>query len=77
MAILDLDFHHGNGTQDIFYETDSVLFVSLHHTPHGAYPYFSGFEDEIGYHTSTARHDTRHDQRHATRPTTLTGVICG
>jgi acetoin utilization deacetylase AcuC-like enzyme len=48
VAILDLDFHHGNGTQDIFYETDKVLFVSLHHTPHGAYPYFSGFEDETG-----------------------------
>jgi acetoin utilization deacetylase AcuC-like enzyme len=60
-----LDFHHGNGTQDIFYETDSVLFVSLHHTPHGAYPYFSGFEDEIGYHTSTARHTTRHTTRHS------------
>jgi acetoin utilization deacetylase AcuC-like enzyme len=48
VAILDVDFHHGNGTQDIFYDTDAVLFVSLHHTPDGAYPYFSGFEDECG-----------------------------
>jgi len=48
VAILDVDFHHGNGTQDLFYDTDSVLYVSIHHSPDGAYPYFSGFDDECG-----------------------------
>jgi acetoin utilization deacetylase AcuC-like enzyme len=49
VAILDLDFHHGNGTQDIFYEQASVLFVSLHGDPHHYYPYFSGYSNETGH----------------------------
>lgn len=48
VAVLDIDFHHGNGTQDIFYRRDDVLTVSLHGHPNYAYPYFSGFADEIG-----------------------------
>jgi acetoin utilization deacetylase AcuC-like enzyme len=48
VAILDVDYHHGNGTQDIFYERDEVLFVSLHADPRWAFPYFSGYADEIG-----------------------------
>jgi acetoin utilization deacetylase AcuC-like enzyme len=48
VAILDIDFHHGNGTQDIFYERSDVLTVSIHGHPRFAYPYFSGFEDEKG-----------------------------
>jgi acetoin utilization deacetylase AcuC-like enzyme len=48
VAILDVDFHHGNGTQDIFYERPDVLFVSLHAHPADAFPYFSGYEDESG-----------------------------
>jgi acetoin utilization deacetylase AcuC-like enzyme len=48
VAILDVDFHHGNGTQDIFYERADVLFVSLHGDPAEAFPYFSGFADETG-----------------------------
>lgn len=48
LAILDVDFHHGNGIQDIFYEVPNVLYVSLHGDPSINYPYFSGFEDEIG-----------------------------
>ena len=48
VAILDVDYHHGNGTQDIFYERADVLFVSLHAHPAEAFPYFSGYEDEIG-----------------------------
>jgi acetoin utilization deacetylase AcuC-like enzyme/GNAT superfamily N-acetyltransferase len=48
VAILDLDFHHGNGTQDIFWNSGDVLTVSIHGTPTAAYPYFSGFADEIG-----------------------------
>jgi len=48
VAILDIDFHHGNGTQDIFYRDDSVLFASIHGDPATFYPYFSGFADETG-----------------------------
>jgi acetoin utilization deacetylase AcuC-like enzyme len=48
VAILDLDFHHGNGTQQIFYSRADVLYVSLHGDPHYAYPYFAGFADETG-----------------------------
>ena len=48
MAILDIDYHHGNGQQDIFYERADVLTVSIHGHPRFAYPYFSGFEDERG-----------------------------
>jgi len=48
VAILDVDFHHGNGTQDIFYERSDVLTVSIHGDPHFAYPHFAGFKDEIG-----------------------------
>lgn len=50
VAILDIDFHHGNGTQDIFYERNDVLTVSIHGDPHFAYPHFAGFKDEIGKH---------------------------
>jgi acetoin utilization deacetylase AcuC-like enzyme len=48
VAILDVDYHHGNGTQDIFWERDDVLFVSLHGTPETEYPWFLGYEDERG-----------------------------
>jgi acetoin utilization deacetylase AcuC-like enzyme/GNAT superfamily N-acetyltransferase len=48
VAILDIDYHHGNGQQDIFYDRPDVLTVSIHGDPGFAYPYFSGFRDEIG-----------------------------
>jgi acetoin utilization deacetylase AcuC-like enzyme len=48
VAILDVDYHHGNGQQAIFYRRSDVLTVSLHGHPRFAYPYFSGFDDEIG-----------------------------
>ena len=48
VAILDIDFHHGNGTQQIFYERADVLTVSLHGDPDRVYPYFLGFADERG-----------------------------
>lgn len=47
-AIIDVDYHHGNGTQEIFYARDDVLFVSLHADPAFAYPVYWGFADEIG-----------------------------
>lgn len=48
VAVLDVDYHHGNGTQDIFYERQDVFTVSIHGHPQFAYPYFSGFADEKG-----------------------------
>jgi acetoin utilization deacetylase AcuC-like enzyme/GNAT superfamily N-acetyltransferase len=48
VAILDIDYHHGNGQQDIFYRRSDVLTVSLHGHPRFAYPYFTGFDDERG-----------------------------
>ena len=48
VAILDIDYHHGNGQQDIFLSRSDVLTVSIHGHPSFAYPYFSGFEEERG-----------------------------
>lgn len=48
VAIIDVDYHHGNGQQDIFYNRNDVFTVSLHGDPSFAYPYFTGFEDEQG-----------------------------
>lgn len=48
VAILDVDFHHGNGTQSIFYDRDDVLFLSLHGDPIDAFPHFLGYKDENG-----------------------------
>ena len=48
VAILDVDVHHGNGTQHIFYERPDVLFVSLHADPADYYPFFAGYADERG-----------------------------
>ncbi len=48
VAILDLDYHHGNGTQQLFWDRGEVLYVSLHADPARAYPYFSGHADERG-----------------------------
>jgi acetoin utilization deacetylase AcuC-like enzyme len=46
--MLDVDYHHGNGQQEIFYERDDVLTISIHGHPSFAYPYFSGFRGEKG-----------------------------
>jgi acetoin utilization deacetylase AcuC-like enzyme len=48
VAVLDVDYHHGNGTQAIFYDRPDVLFVSLHADPSYEYPFFSGYADESG-----------------------------
>ncbi|SLN56671.1 Acetylpolyamine aminohydrolase [Roseivivax jejudonensis] len=49
VAILDIDTHHGNGTQDIFYERGDVLFVSVHTETDNYYPFFTGYADETGH----------------------------
>lgn len=48
VVLLDIDYHHGNGAQDIFYKRKDVFTISLHGHPRYSYPYFSGFEDEKG-----------------------------
>lgn len=48
VAILDIDYHHGNGQQDIFYRRNDVFTISIHGDPDFAYPYFTGFADERG-----------------------------
>jgi len=48
VAILDVDFHHGNGTQQIFWRRRDVRYVSIHADPDRQYPYFLGRADEIG-----------------------------
>jgi acetoin utilization deacetylase AcuC-like enzyme len=48
VAVLDVDYHHGNGTQAIFYERDDVLTVSIHGDPRTEYPFFLGHADERG-----------------------------
>ncbi len=48
VAVLDIDYHHGNGTQDIFHDRADVLTVSIHADPVQEYPYYIGFADETG-----------------------------
>lgn len=48
VAVLDVDYHHGNGTQSIFYDRNDVLTLSLHADPSDEYPYFLGYADERG-----------------------------
>ena len=48
VAVLDVDYHHGNGTQAIFYERADVLFVSIHGDPRTEYPFYLGHADETG-----------------------------
>jgi len=49
VAILDLDYHHGNGTQQIFYDVPEVRYVSLHGDPDRAFPYYTGRAAESGH----------------------------
>lgn len=48
VAVIDIDVHHGNGTQHIFYDRDDVFFCSLHSEPDMTYPFFAGYADEVG-----------------------------
>jgi acetoin utilization deacetylase AcuC-like enzyme len=47
-AILDIDYHHGNGTQDIVWDDPEIFFTSLHADPAYEYPYYAGYADETG-----------------------------
>lgn len=48
VAVLDVDYHHGNGTQSIFYDRGDVFFASIHGDPRQEFPYFLGYADETG-----------------------------
>ncbi len=48
VAVVDIDFHHGNGTQSMFYRDDRVLSISIHGDPREFYPFYSGFSKETG-----------------------------
>jgi acetoin utilization deacetylase AcuC-like enzyme len=81
VAILDVDYHHGNGQQDIFYKRKDVLTVSIHGHPDFAYPYFSGFEEEQGegegasYNLNIPLPEKVDGQRHRKALTRALGVI--
>lgn len=49
VAILDIDYHHGNGTQAIFYDRADVFFASLHCRPEDEYPFLMGYDTETGF----------------------------
>ncbi|MCC7119554.1 MAG: histone deacetylase family protein [Anaerolineales bacterium] len=68
-AVLDIDYHAGNGTQDIFYERNDVLTISIHGDPDYEYPHYIGFADETGAGAGLGFHrnfplpkDTREDE---------------
>jgi acetoin utilization deacetylase AcuC-like enzyme len=48
VAVLDVDYHCGNGTQDIFYDRSDVLTISIHADPNFEYPYYAGYAHETG-----------------------------
>jgi acetoin utilization deacetylase AcuC-like enzyme len=48
VAVLDVDAHHGDGTQQIFYARPDVLTISIHADPRNYYPFFTGYEIEVG-----------------------------
>ncbi len=59
VAIVDVDYHHGNGTQQLFWERGDVHYLSLHADPARAYPYFSGFATERGADAGLGATDNR------------------
>ena len=63
VTVLDVDYHHGNGTQQIFYGRDDVQYVSLHGDPARAYPYITGFADERGVGTGEREQPQRAARR--------------
>ena len=48
VGIIDVDYHHGNGTESIFLARSDVVFVSIHADPRDEFPWFAGFADERG-----------------------------
>ena len=67
VSILDVDFHHGNGTEQIFWRRGDVLYVGLHAHPDRQYPYVLGWEEETGKARATARTSTSRCPRRVRR----------
>jgi acetoin utilization deacetylase AcuC-like enzyme len=49
VAVVDVDYHHGNGTQSIFYDRSDVFTASIHGDPSSEYPFYLGYADETGH----------------------------
>ncbi len=77
VAILDIDVHHGNGTQGIFYERADVLFVSVHADPSGFYPWYAGYADERGEGSGTGYNLNLPLARQTADPAFLVAVEAG
>jgi acetoin utilization deacetylase AcuC-like enzyme len=56
VALLDVDYHCGNGTQDIFYDRGDVLTISIHADPNFEYPHYAGYANETGIGTGLGFH---------------------
>ncbi len=81
VAILDIDYHHGNGTQDIFYDRGDVFYASVHADPKTDYPFFWGHADETGAGEGRGAtlnlplpHGTTIDAFHAAQTTALDAI---
>lgn len=81
VAILDIDYHHGNGTQDIFYDRGDVFYTSVHADPKTDYPFFWGHADETGAGEGRGAtlnlplpHGTTIDAFHAAQTTALDAI---
>ena len=81
VAILDIDYHHGNGTRDIFWDRGDVLYASVHADPATDYPFYWGHADEIGEGTGEATtlnlplpHGTRIDAFRAAQAQALDAI---
>ena len=79
--MLDIDYHHGNGEQDIFYDRADVLTISIHGHPRYAYPFFTGYGDErgegagLGYNLNFPPEPPVDDERYLTLLDKALGVV--
>lgn len=81
VALLDVDYHCGNGTQDIFYERNDVLTISIHADPNFEYPHYAGFANEtgsgagLGYHRNFPLEKGTDDERYLSALEDALGLI--
>lgn len=75
VVVLDVDYHHGNGTQDIFWDDPRVSVISLHAAPQQDYPYYAGFADEVGAHSQIHNIPLPHGTTEAEYLAALTGAL--
>lgn len=75
VVVLDVDYHHGNGTQDIFWDDGQVSVVSLHAEPQQDYPYYAGFADEVGTHNQIINIPLPHGTTEEQYLAALTGAL--